>query len=203
MRKNMAIGLAVGLGLMAGMVVRAEEGGADKAADAKKQADTLVATARSCIEKAKALVGDEQKEARDKEYAAAARAYAGALEICPGWEVDDVADKGHWDRWFARQKRGDLWKAMKQYDKAREEYQKGFEIPAQDMLDLRSFIQMTIADSYFEEQNWIAAEEAYLKVEEIGLYGDRKHLVPAQLEKVKPLAEAQRKKQAEKAAPKP
>ena len=188
----------LGAALLAGATARADEA----ATDPKAQADELVATANGCIDKAKMLVGDERKDARERQYAAAAEAYGKALELNPDWLLEGTAATEPWARFAALQKRGKLWQAMNQYDKARDEYKRGFEKVAPAMVDLRSYIQMTIADSYFDEQNWVAAEEAYLKAEKIGLYGDRKHLVPAKLEKVRPLAEQQRKEMAEKDATK-
>lgn len=200
MKRTMVFGLA--LALLVGPAVRAADDATAKGADAKKQADELVATAKSCLDKAKMLVGDERKDAQKKQYSAAAEAYAKALEMCPGWLMDD-AGKDPWNHAFARIKRGNLWKAMQQYDKAHEEYMADLSMIPADMLDLRSYLQMTVGDSYMDEQNWIAAEEAYLKAQKIGLYGDRKVEVPEKLEKVKPLAEQQRKAMSEKAAQKP
>jgi tetratricopeptide (TPR) repeat protein len=202
MKRSPLLGLALAC-VLAGPEVRAADEDPAKGADAKKQADELVATAKGCIDKARMLVGDERKEAQQKQYAAAVEAYGKALERYPDWQLDSATTEDHWARFAALQKRGDLWKAMNQYDKAREEYTRGFEKVPPAMVDLRSYIQMTIADSYFEKKNWIAAEEAYLQAERIGLYGDRKVLVPEQLEKVKPLAEQQRKEMAGKAAQKP
>ena len=196
---GMAFGLAFGLSAaLTAVAADAEEYGV--AMDSMKQVDELVATVNVHIDKAKMLVGDERKDARERQYAAAAEAYGKVLEMNPDWLLDGKAATEPWSRFAAFQKRGDLWKAMNRYEQAREEYKRGFEKTSPAMVDLRSYIQMTIADSYFQEGDWIAAEEAYLAAQKIGLYGDRKVLVPQKLEKVRPLAARLWKERTENAA---
>ena len=67
MKRSLLLGLAVAC-VVAGPAVRAADEDAAKGADAKKQADELVATAKGCIDKARMLVGDERKEARERQY---------------------------------------------------------------------------------------------------------------------------------------
>ncbi len=158
------------------------------AAVRRERAEQYVARARDHAAKAETLAG----EARESEYAAAAKTYARALEICPDWQLTEAAGKGDHAHFFARQARADLWKRLNQYDRARAEYRAAFAAARRDHLDLRSRIRMVIGDSYFEEQDWIAAEEAYQQAQRIGLYGDMRHVLPPKLERVAPLAAKQR-----------
>jgi hypothetical protein len=158
------------------------------AAVRRQRAEQYIARARDRAAQAETLAG----EARENAYAAAAEAYARTLEVCPDWQLAEAAGKGDWAHFFARQARADLWKSLHQHDRARAEYQAAFTAARGDNLDLRSRIQMMIGDVYAEEQNWLAAEEAYQRAQRIGLYGDMRHVLPAKLERVAPLAEKQR-----------
>jgi len=105
----------------------------------------------------------------------------------------DETVEGPWGFAFARRAQAEIWLERKQYDRARREYKAALAKAPRPMADLRSYLYMLIGDSYAREKNWIEAESAYLTAKKIGLYGDRKKLVPEKLEKVKPLADAQRR----------
>ena len=148
---------------------------AAKAGDAPKQrAETLVATARERV--------------AAEEYAAAAAAYAEALERYPGWNIPEAGD---WPRLRARRARADLWQSMKQYGKARAELRAAFDYPARDQLELRAWIHELIGDSFAAEGNWAEAEKAFHAAVRTGLYGGARDRVPTKLEDAKSRVQTQ------------
>ena len=90
---------------------------------------------------------------------------------------------------------------MGQFEEARGEYEAALAGIPRQQKDAQSYVQMLIGDVYANEENWIEAEASYLQAQKTGLYGDRKQQVPSRLEKVRPLAETQRKQQAETFTP--
>ncbi len=159
--------------------------GADTNAFAAKSSDTT-----SPRQQAEALIATARQDVEASRFAEAAQAYTKALEILPGWQIDDVAGKDPWTRAGARKTRADLWLKMRRFDKAREEYRASFDYPATDMLDLRSWIHTLIGDSYAAEEKWAEAAQAYQQAVNTGLFGDRRYDVPPKLKRAKRLAEA-------------
>ncbi len=162
------------------------------------QAKGLIQSAQEALKRAAALAGPE----REKETAAAAEAFHEGMRLYPAWEIEDLDEKDPWSVVGARVKRAGLFCGIGEFDKARAEYEEARKATGRSP-DAGSYVDMLIGDSYQQQENWIKAEEYYLRAQKTGLYGDRKVEVPAKLEKVKSLAEEQRKAQAEKAEPKP
>jgi hypothetical protein len=65
----------------------------------RQRAELLMASARQHIEAAR--------------FTEAAEAYTQALEILPGWQIEDAAEKDPWARVRARKTRADLWLKMR------------------------------------------------------------------------------------------
>ena len=161
------------------------------------KADELAKAAQEALKRASKLKGAEQKEAREKEKAAAAQAFHEAMKIYPEWKIEDADQKNPWSVVGARVTRADIFCGIGEFEKGRAEYEEALKATSKQR-DARSYVEMLIGDSYKQEENWVKAEEYYLRAQKTGLYGDRAKLVPQRLAEVKPLAERHRKQQPEK-----
>ena len=103
------------------------------------------------------------------------------LEAARGGTADDLAG--------AQMAIGDIWLSAGDFDRARQEYEKAWQYPAVGQLYLRAFIQMHIADSYMQEENYTEAVKAYSKALEIGPGGWHKGHCEENLKKAQTLAE--------------
>ena len=84
---------------------------------------------------------------------------------------------------------GKILLSVGHFDRARQEYEKAWQYPAANQLHLRAFIQMHIADSYMQEENYIEAVKAYSKALQIGPGGWHKGHCEENLKKAQALAE--------------
>ena len=166
---------------------------------ARTRADELMAEMNAALARADGWAGDEDREAREKEHAAASEAFRKALMLDPTWKVREASS--FWEVIKKRGERAELWLKMGQFEEARGEYEAALAGIPRQQKDAQSYVQMLIGDVYADEENWIEAEASYLQAQKTGLYGDRKQQVPSRLEKVRPLAETQRKQQAETFTP--
>jgi sialate O-acetylesterase len=164
----------------------AKPAGGDVVLSKAARADELAKSAHAALKRASKLTSPVNKEAREKEVAAAAAAFREAMTIHPRWAIEGVDEKNPWAVAAARKARADLWSGIGEFEKARAEHHEALaKIGSQ--LDAKSYIQMLIGDLYKQEQNWAKAEEFYLAAQKTGLYGDRKVLVPRHLEEVRKL----------------
>lgn len=83
---------------------------------------------------------------------------------------------------------GDILLEHEDCERARLEYQRAFQYPAKDQTDLRSSIQLKIADSYMKQKKYEQAVDAYTKAQQIGLGGWRIKHAAENLKRARELA---------------
>ncbi len=75
-----------------------------------------------------------------------------------------------------------VYKAEGDYEAARAELRKALQFPARDQTHLRALIQMRIADTYFDQQDYAAAVEAYTEARKTGPGGWHKDHIEKRLQ---------------------
>lgn len=166
----------------------------EEAADARARAGELIEAAREHVAEAGRALPPELSEdppaealrRRDELLARAAEAYAAALEIHPGWKIDEVTGEPsgsrNWRMVRAREARADLWQSMRRFEEARAEMRAALAYPSRDQSELQSWIHEVIGDISVAEENWTLAEKYFADATRIGLFGGARDRVPPKLE---------------------
>jgi len=148
------------------------------------RAEGLMKEAEEALGRAAKLEGPAQASAREREQAAAAAAFREAIELYPEWKLDGLDTKNPWAVVGARNARARVWATLGDFTRACIELEAALEATGKQK-DARSYVQMLIGDVHRQAGDLDKAEEAYLRAQKTGLYGDRKAQVPQRLEAVR------------------